>query len=233
MGKFRRLPLIDSLRGFAMVIMAIYHFCFDLNTFAVIHQNFNYDFSWLTFRAIIMSLFTGLAGVGFYLGHAKFSSRSFSKRLYKLIACASLISIVTYFMYPRSWVFFGIIHFMVIASLLGPLLVRIPKFCLPLGIFLIALPNYFTHEIFRGSFLISSGLSPVKPNTEDFAPLCPWLGVVLIGVFIGYVIENKNWKVLFKESKALSFLGHHSLVFYMTHQLVLFPLAWLVSILVK
>ncbi len=229
MKKKERLPLFDSLRGFAMLIMAVYHFCFDLNTFGIIQQNFNHDIFWLSFRAIIMTLFTGLAGVGFYLGQAKLSSKGYRSRLYKLIFCAGLISMVTYIIYPQSWVFFGILHFMVFASLLGPYLIKIPRLCLPIGFFLIALPNFFTHEFFKHRFLIVSGLSTTKPTTEDFSALTPWLGTLLIGVFVGYLAKQKRWGILYKEFKQLSFLGHHSLVFYMTHQLVLFPLAWAVS----
>ncbi len=65
--------------------------------------------------------------------------------------------------------------------------------------------------------------------TEDFAPLCPWLGVALLGIFVAYVARRWLSRWATGEIHVLSRLGHHSLAFYMIHQVFLFPLAWLVS----
>ncbi|MES2074384.1 MAG: heparan-alpha-glucosaminide N-acetyltransferase domain-containing protein, partial [Pseudomonadota bacterium] len=46
----------------AMILMTIYHFCFDLNQMNLIHQNLNTDEFWLNFRALIMTLFLSLVG---------------------------------------------------------------------------------------------------------------------------------------------------------------------------
>ena len=228
----KRYPLFDTLRGFAMIIMAIYHFCFDLNQFSVLHQNFNTSEFWLDFRALIMSLFTGLVGVGFYLGNASFKSKTYRQRLWKILGCALLITVVTYFMFPETWVFFGILHYVFFVSLLGPLLVLVPWLCFLLGIALVVTPMVYRGFIFGKPVLILSGLAPFKPMTEDFAPLMPWLGVTMLGIFVGYIVKKKSSKVYDLQVTKLSRLGHHSLIFYMTHQLVLFPLAWLISQLI-
>jgi uncharacterized membrane protein len=186
----KRLPLFDTLRGVAMILMAIYHFSFDLNQFGVIHQDMNGSEFWLNFRAVIMTLFMGLIGVGLYLGHASWSSRSYWMRLAKVGACALIITIVTYLMFPESWVFFGVLHFAFFVSLAGPGLIRVPWLMLPVGIFLVVLPlQYRDITWFQPGYVIS-GLSPLKPITEDFAPLCPWLGVAFLGIFVAFAARR-------------------------------------------
>ena len=225
----KRLPLFDTLRGIAMILMALYHFSFDLNQFGVIHQDMNSSEFWLDFRAVIMTLFMGLIGVGLYLGRASWSSRAYWSRLLKLGACASIISVVTYIQFGDSWVFFGVLQFAFVVSLAGPALIKAPWLALPIGVFLVVLPlEYRDIWWFRPGYVIS-GLSPLKPFTEDFAPLCPWLGVALLGIFIAFAARRWHSSLYEKQIPLLTGLGHRSLVFYMVHQLVLFPLAWLVS----
>lgn len=233
MSSPRRYLWLDQLRAFSMIIMAIYHFCFDLNMFGVLHQNMNGDSFWLNYRALIMTLFTSTMGFSLYLGRPD-SFLKMKKRLLQLAGCSLAITLFTYFTNPGSFIFFGILHFMFVASILGYFIIRKPWLTLPLSVFMITLPLYYKRFIYMRPELIISGLSPIKPITEDFAPLFPWFGVVCAGGFVAWLIESKlpvvksqlnklpywNWTVK---------LGRHSLLFYMTHQMVLMPIAWLVS----
>src|SRR3989338_2439111 len=60
-GRFDRL---DALRGFALVWMAVFHFCFDLSTYRLLDANFYQDELWTTQRTLILSLFLLCAGAG-------------------------------------------------------------------------------------------------------------------------------------------------------------------------
>ena len=222
-----RLPFFDTLRGFALVIMTIYHFCFDLNHFGLLQQNMNGNIFWLSYRALIMTLFTGLVGVGFSLGTIK--PETYQRRLGKLFASAALISLSTYILFPDSWVYFGILHFIFLASLLAPLLVRFPSSMLPLGLFFVLLPLFFRDPWFSKPILILTGLAPSKPQTIDFSPLLPWLGVTMLGIFLGMWIKQTKEPFFRREISWLSLLGRHSLLYYLGHQAVLLPLAWLLN----
>ena len=60
-----RAPTLRSprrLRGAAIVWMAAFHFCFDLNYFGFIHQSFYTDPLWTVQRTCIVSLFLFGAG---------------------------------------------------------------------------------------------------------------------------------------------------------------------------
>jgi uncharacterized membrane protein len=213
----------------AMILMAIYHFCFDLDLFGVIHQDMNSDEFWLNFRAVIMSSFMGLVGVGLYLGSVDWSQKRYWSRLVKVAVCAAVISLVTYIQFGDRWTFFGVLHFVVVATLLGPWLIRWPVASMLAGVAIVVLPLVYRSLFFARPFWIMTGLSPVKPMTEDFSPLAPWLGVVLLGVFVGWLARRWLSSHCVHEIPWLSRLGHHSLAFYMTHQLVLFPIAWVIS----
>ena len=59
-----RFDRLDALRGVAIVWMAAFHFCFDLNYFGFIHQNFYLDPFWTVQRACIVTLFMTCVGAG-------------------------------------------------------------------------------------------------------------------------------------------------------------------------
>jgi uncharacterized membrane protein len=62
-GDLGRLDRIDLLRAAAMLWMTVYHFCFDLNHFGFIEQNFYRDPFWTWQRTAIVSLFLFTAGL--------------------------------------------------------------------------------------------------------------------------------------------------------------------------
>lgn len=225
-----RYPFFDSYRGFALIIMTIYHFSFDLNYFGVIQQNMNHSPFWLGFRAFIMTSFLGLVGVSFQFSGPRFSDWLYRRRLWILLSCALIISAVSFVINPQTWIYFGVLHFIFFTSLLSPILVRFPKVCLLVGVGIVLLPHFYQHLWFFKPGWILTGLSPIKPNTEDFSPIAPWLGVTMIGVFVGYLVKSyKPYWARKNEIVFLSWLGKRSLLFYMTHQLILFPLAWIIS----
>ena len=61
----RRLAEIDALRGVAIVWMAVFHFCFDLNYFGFFTPKYHFtaDPLWTTQRTCIVTLFLFCAGL--------------------------------------------------------------------------------------------------------------------------------------------------------------------------
>lgn len=69
------------------------------------------------------------------------------------------------------------------------------------------------------------GMMTYKPYTEDYVPLLPWFGVVLLGMFLARRAQLHSWleknsKMEFRNpvAKLLAFGGRHSLIIYMLHQ---------------
>lgn len=233
-----RYLIIDVLRGVAIAMMFHYHFSFDLNHFGFIEQDFYRDPFWINYRTLIVSLFLGLVGVSLSLAsQQRFNPRSYFRRLGLLIFFAALVSIGSYIQFADRMIFFGILHFIAVASVLGLAFVRFYWLNLLLGTGLIILGSRFQHTFFDQPWLQWLGMMTHKPFTEDYAPLLPWFGVVLLGMFVGKLVFEKhpqlwlqNWHHHDPLSRSLSFAGKHGLIIYMLHQPVFMGLLYLLSL---
>jgi uncharacterized membrane protein len=221
-----RYPIIDAVRGAALLAMFVYHFCFDLNYFGVIHQDFNHDPFWLTARTSILSSFLLLVGVSLALATRRgIRWRAFLRRLGLVAGCALLVSISSYLMFPRSWIFFGVLHHIALASLLGLAFLQLDWANLLLGLVLIGLGAFAQLPAFDAPAFQWIGLMTHKPITEDYVPLLPWFGVVLLGIFAGKrfatsrgIDQIRAWQPRTASSRLIALAGRYSLLLYMVHQ---------------
>lgn len=231
---YQRLLHIDLLRGIAIALMVAYHFCYDLSYFGYASFDFQTDPFWLHTRTLILSLFLLLVGVSLVLSTRQgLRLRPYLRRLGILIACAALISLASSLMFGSRWIFFGVLHFIALASVLGVLFVRVPWLALPLGIGLIILDQSFSHAYFDQPGLQWIGLMTHKPATEDYVPLIPWFGVVLIGIGLAKAfVRTPPWLMRLNAAplaRLLQHAGRHSLPIYMLHQPLLIGALWLIA----
>jgi uncharacterized membrane protein len=216
-----RVDCVDIARGFAIAMMFAYHFCFDLNYFGVLKQDFYHDARWIAWRTVILSSFLLLAGVGLSLAHAAHAahwrSPRYWQRLARIAGCALLVSTGSYLAFPDSWIYFGVLHAL-------PFL-HAPRVALALGLVSIALGAGVQHAFFDAKLWHWFGLMTFKPRTEDYVPLLPWFGVVLAGVGLGHYLARPALKARLAAWRAhgalactLAWGGRHSLLLYMLHQ---------------
>ena len=227
-----RVVAIDALRGVAIALMIAYHFCFDLRFYRVIGADFEHDPFWLGFRALIVTSFMLLVGISLVLAdRAKASPAHFWRRFAVIAGCALAASAGSYLVFPRTFIYFGILHCIAVASVLAWPLTRRPRIAAVVGLAVIAAGLTLAHPAFDQRALSWLGFTTVKPPTEDFVPLAPWAGVVFIGLALGHALALTNFHPLAPLSAAsrwLQWLGRHSLAIYMVHQPVLLGLLWLV-----
>lgn len=234
--RLRRLDHIDALRGLALVWMTAYHFCFDLNHFGYVRQDFYLDPLWTWQRTGIVSLFLLCAGMGQALAVQGGQTWSrFWRRWAQVAGCALLVSIGSWWMFPKSWISFGVLHGMavmlivvrwllvrgwlggVVPWLAGAALVLAAPW---LGDMLRAHGSPAMQAALDGRWLNWLGVVTVKPATEDYVPLLPWLGVMLWGA--GLAQLARRWsRAPGAAGRALAVLGRWSLSYYMLHQPVL------------
>lgn len=226
-----RADRLDALRGAAIVWMAAYHFAFDLNHFGWIRQDFYRDPVWTWQRTAIVSLFLFCAGGGQALAvRGGQGAARFWRRWAQVAGCALLVSAGSWFMFPRSWISFGVLHGMAVMLLLLRLgLVRLPNLALlGLAALAIAAPQLVQSPLFDTRATSWVGLVTHKPVTEDYVPVLPWLGVMLLGF-----VATRAWPRLWQGAapRPLAVLGRWSLSFYMLHQPVLIGLLMAVQTL--
>lgn len=217
---------IDYLRGVALLLMFAYHFSFDLNYYQFIETDFYNNPFWIYFRIVIVSLFLWLVGVSLWLASQNGIKLSrVAKRLGWLIAAAALVSYSSYLTFPGSYIYFGILHFIIVASLIGLLFARLHYSNLILGILLIIIGVTVSTPVFNQDSLQWFGLMTHKPVTEDYVPFLPWFGVVLLGLFSGSFIFKyghlksiSRWREKTKLQSTVSCMGRHSLIIYLLHQ---------------
>jgi len=232
-----RFDRLDALRGAAIVWMALFHFCFDLNHFGLLtpRQNFYVDPFWTVQRAAIVTLFVFVAGLSQAVAfEARPGWPRFWRRWVQIAGCALLVSAGSALMFPRSWISFGILHGMAVMLIAVRALApgRRSGLLWPLGLLLVLLPLFVQHPFFDTRLTNWTGLVTRKPITEDYAPVLPWLGVMVWGLATGRWLLSRQRDVLAGPLAAplrpLAGLGRWSLTFYMVHQPVLIGaiLAW-------
>ncbi len=215
---------LDFMRGIAIILMVVFHFCFDLNNFHFININIYNGTFWHLFRFIILTLFLLCVGISLTLANPYgVNFHKALKRFVILIVLASFISLASYLIFPKSWIYFGVLHFIACASLLALIFVRFSWFNLFLGTAILGL--YFS-DVINMHWLYNSlhEALHLPKYTEDLVSLFPWFGVVLIGMFIG---KKGLYLFALKENKythVTAYLGKHSLLIYMLHQPLLFGL---------
>ena len=82
--------------------------------------------------------------------------------------------------------------------------------------------NTLHQPLFDTPWLHWVGMMKHKPATEDYVPLFPWLGVVLVGVAVGHWLLAREAVAVAALGRAtpawLAWLGRHSLLVYLLHQ---------------
>ena len=240
-----RIDRVDALRGVAMLWMTAFHFCFDLNHFGHIRQNFYLDPFWTWQRSAIVSLFLLCAGLGQAIAVAQGQSwPRFWRRWAQVAGCALLVTAGSWLMYPQSFIYFGVLHGMAVLLIIARLSAHWGRWLWLLGVLALALP-WAAQPLLAGALapwaehlnspaLNWLGLITRKPVAEDYVPVLPWLGLVWWGVAAGQWLLTKAWlrqsQPLSGAGRQLATLGRWSLSYYMLHQPVLIgalmALAW-------
>ncbi|GHA38598.1 membrane protein [Devosia pacifica] len=236
----RRFALVDITRGVALIAMVVYHLFWDLSYFRFIASDVGYDPAWVLFARSILAVFLFLVGVGLVLGHGRggIHWRSFWRRWVFVVGGALAISVATWFAFPQSFVYFGVLHAIALFSLMGLAFVRTPLW-LAAGVaaVVIVLPFFYSDAMFNEKAWSWIGFWQVPPPTNDLVPVFPGLGVVLLGVVATRLVLSSAWAPRLEAiapagrlPRLLAWLGRWSLLLYLVHQPILLGLVYPASL---
>lgn len=231
----QRLNRIDLLRAAAMLWMTAYHFCFDLDHFGLIHENFARDPFWTWQRSAIVSGFLFTAGLSQAVALSQgLDWPRFWRRWSQVAVAALLVTAGSALMFPRSFIYFGVLHGIAVMLIVVRLTAGWGGWLWPASALAIA-AKFVAPTVIAAmpvlEFLNAPGWNALGfisrlPVTEDYVPLLPWLGVMWWGVAAGHWLssqggERLSWRLPTTIMKPLATLGRWSLSYYLLHQPVM------------
>ena len=146
-----------------------------------------------------------------------------------------MISIVTFLLDNNNFIFFGILHFLAICSIISLILVNVTKGYLLFLFFVVVGAISLSSITFDLPTIVSwLGFNKYPPITNDFYPVFPWLTFYLFGFWVGHIMMDRKRRFLENISfiyplnskffKFLEYVGKNSLMIYILHQPILFSL---------
>jgi uncharacterized membrane protein len=148
---------------------------------------------------------------------------------------SALVTAATWLVLPGDFVYFGILHLLALCTLLVALTAPLgPAVNALIGVAVLAAGWSGLLDGPAPDALWSFAGWAAPRSTVDWYPLAPWAGFAFLGYAVGRVqypggrrrVRLPDWSA---PTAPLRFLGRHALLVYLTHQLVLLPLAWLLA----
>ena len=208
-GPKQRYMIIDVLRGFAVLLMIVFHLAFDLSYYRFVNIDFFEDPIWFGLPRFIVFLFLVCVGMGLAILHKdEIVWGKVRKRFIKIGGCALFITLTTYVLFPKNFIFFGTLHCIAVTSVIGVFFVKKPKLSLVLCILLLT-----ANMVFKPTLIPVSAWLDVTPM--DYIPVFPWIGVVFFGIYLESVNFHKISLKRNRISKGFEIIGRHSLPIYL------------------
>ena len=238
MQRKNRIKLFDTIRGFALISMILYHFTYD--AVVIFGQEWTWFKSdWATvWQTSIYVTFIFISGVVSSL------SKKGMKRGMIVLGGGLLVTGVTLIFMPEQKILFGVLSFlgcaMIIKFLLRPILDKIHPFVGMLfsGVFFVLTYNIPDDKFFiwdlpevltSTKFLFPLGFTYDGFASADYFPIFPWIFLFFFGMYFAKLTLNKLPGALKRfEIKPITFIGRHTLEIYIVHQPILYALCYLI-----
>jgi uncharacterized membrane protein len=249
---------LDLLRGFAIFMMILHHFAYDLR-FIFEYKVFGFissecDWFWAFPQPFFIFVFIVISGIC-----CQFSRNNF-KRALKLGLVAIAFSAVTitadHFFHLECSVYFNVLHVLTVSTLLFAVFDHFEQkktggresrggdmtlFSIVIIFFWLLQAIRFYHDKIKCGWVSILGIDP-HPDYAlaigDEMGLIPWVGVFFLGVLIGrHVYKSKETlfpntpKAVHAVSRPFEWIGRNSLLVYILHQPVILGILYLLQYL--
>lgn len=223
---------IDAMRGVAIVMMITFHVVYDLDYFGDAGIGASSGF-WRGFAQATATLFLLLVGISLTLSYHRAAPRldgmvlslKYLLRGARIFVYGMAITVLTWLFLPDGIIMFGVLHCIGLSIVLAYPLLRRGWLSLVLGMACIAGGFAIQGVQADSNLLLWLGVRTGEMYMFDYFPLLPWLGVVLVGVFLGTKLYPQGERRVhlpdFSERPMiglLAWMGQHSLAIYLVHQ---------------
>ncbi len=229
--KINRLYWLDLLRFTLLISMILYHFYWDLSYFNFINISSFNNKLWQYLAHITAAGFLLVSGfsltLSYFIGNKANFKKRFITRLAKLLIASLAISIITYFIFPQNYIYFGIIHHITIDSII---LLILFKRSIALNIILVLFFLLFNKHFITIPALSWIGLSDFIKPSLDFVPIFPWTAYMIIGSILARLYLKINIALYIKQNNFIILCSKNSLIIYLIHQPILFSIVLLINL---
>lgn len=180
-----RLKSLDALRTLAIMLMLTYHTAYDLREYSGFPIDYHSPF-WSSVGKTSALLFMILSGFSAGL------SKNPSRRGLQVFTWGMVITLATYIFMPKTYVRFGILHFLGIGMLLSPYLLRLkPLVLLLIGVVIGITGHWAAAADVPHAWFLPLGLTYRGFSSIDYYPLFPYLSATIIGILIYKYYQHK------------------------------------------
>ena len=240
---------LDCLRGVAICVMVLFHFSWDLQYFNLLQTDLLNQFA--RPASNLAAVFVMLVGVSLTLSYRRElqtrwdgqSWKMFKKYLTRgaFIFALGLGITLLAVLISDGRVDFGILHLIGFSIVAAFPFLRFRWLNLALGSAMLLVGYAVVTQITpESNWFLWLGFRPEAYATQDYFPILPWFGWTLIGLALGNFLysppDERRFKLPDLSNRAgvrhFSAVGRNSLLIYIVHQPILFPLVFLFSLLV-
>ena len=224
----RRFDVLDAWRTLAIVLMAAYHFLYDLYIFGVISADRLFSAPLNVLERFICCSFILLAGAS-----ARFSRNNLRHGL--VVLGAGLVVQIGAAAAGQT-IRFGVLMLlgssMVLWHFLGKGLQKLPGWSVAAGsgVLFFAARWWTGRTAVSVPWLYPLGFTAPGFYSADYFPLLPWFFLFLIGTALGgwCLAHRENRLLAVRLPGVLTWPGRHSLIIYVLHQPVLYGISYLI-----
>ncbi len=237
-----RCSLLDTIRGFTVINMVLFHAVWDLVYIFGVNWEWYFGYGAYIWQQCICCTFITLSGFCSGMG------RHTLKRGGIVFALGMGVTLVTLLFMPEDLILFGVLTLigssMLMVGALKPYLKKVPAivgllvsyglFAFTrhvnegyLGIFthlLLKLPEW----LYRNYLTAYLGFPHMGFYSTDYFSLIPWLFLFLTGFYLYQVAGEKILSVRWKGISPLNWIGCHALEIYVIHQPVIYGVLWVI-----
>ncbi|CDZ75593.1 putative membrane protein [Peptoniphilus sp. ING2-D1G] len=242
----KRIHNLDTLRGFTIISMILYHLFYDLVYI------FGLDISFYTISKVKPWQIS--IAVSFFVISGISASLSKKDKLLKrgliLTLLGILITLITSMAIPDEKIVFGVLNglgaSMIILYFSEKFLKKIDERFLMMVFFALFIIFYhissgvinllFTKinipEALYEHNLFFLGFPSDKFTSSDYFPIIPWVFIYFFGYLAGIYLKKKDFFGTYGRENILSKIGKHSLFIYLLHQVIIYALLYLIFVII-